>query len=94
MKPWGELSAIPHPLFAGELKSVVSCPYWNVPLSIQPAEFVPLVERNRSYLIENGYEVVAAQYDVVTIVSDELLARASRRTLFIRQISGPKNALV
>ncbi len=83
------------PTFSSELKSVIIRPYWNVPLSIQRAELVPEVERNRSYLVENGYEVVTARREVVAreIIADEILAKLRAGTLFIRQVPGPKNAL-
>lgn len=42
------------PVFASEMKQVIFRPYWNVPLSIQRAEFVPSIEKNRSYLTQRA----------------------------------------
>ncbi len=83
------------PVFSGELKLVIFHPYWNVPLSIQRAELVPQLERDRSYLAQHDYEVVTQQGAVVTngTISDELLPQLRSGKLLIRQIPGPKNAL-
>lgn len=46
------------PLFAAVMNSVVFRPYWNVPVSIQQAELLPKVRRDRSYLTKQGYQIV------------------------------------
>jgi murein L,D-transpeptidase YcbB/YkuD len=83
------------PLFKADLKYVVFGPYWNVPASIQENEIVPDVEKDRTYLQRNAYEVVNGQGKVVSTgeVSDETLAGLKSGDLRVRQVPGPKNAL-
>jgi murein L,D-transpeptidase YcbB/YkuD len=83
------------PVFAADMKYVVFRPYWNVPFSIQRAELVPKLDRDRSYLVKNQFEVVAAQDEVVShgVVDDKLLKRLRSGELRIRQIPGPENSL-
>jgi murein L,D-transpeptidase YcbB/YkuD len=83
------------PVFAEQMESVVFRPYWEVPLSIQRAEMVPKVSRDRSYLARNGYEVVSAANTVATrgAIDDSFLAQLRFGKLHIRQVPGPENAL-
>lgn len=83
------------PVFAAEMRYVIFRPYWNVPRSIQRAELVPKLDRDRSYLAKNGYEVVTPQDQVVTngIVDDDVMAQLRSGRLWIRQTPGPKNSL-
>lgn len=83
------------PVFAAELEYIVFRPYWEVPRSIQHAELVPKVERDPSYLLKNGFEVVTPQGVVVSpgAVDDKILAQLRAATLGIRQVPGPKNSL-
>jgi len=77
------------------MRYVVFRPFWNVPVSIQRAELVPEIERDRSYLLKNHYEVVTPQDVVVTngIVDDATLADLHSGRARIRQTPGPANAL-
>jgi L,D-transpeptidase YcbB len=83
------------PVFAADMRYVVFRPFWNVPVSIQRAELVPEIERDRSYLLKNRYEVVTPQDTVVTngIVDDATLADLRSGRVRIRQTPGPANAL-
>ena len=83
------------PVFAAEMRYVIFRPYWNVPLSIQHAELIPKLNRDRSYLAKNGFEVVTPQDQVVTsgIVDDGVMAQLRSGRLWIRQTPGPKNSL-
>jgi murein L,D-transpeptidase YcbB/YkuD len=83
------------PIFAADMKHVIFRPYWNVPPSIQRAEIVPKIARDRSYLEKNGFEVVTSKDVVVTagVVDDSTLAQLRTGKLLIRQIPGPKNSL-
>lgn len=84
------------PVFEGEMRFVIFRPYWSVPASIQRAELVPKVAKDRSYLAKNGYEVMGAGGQVVVgngPVSDDVLAKLRALRLSIRQTPGPKNAL-
>ncbi len=82
------------PVFAGNMQYVIFRPYWNVPPSIQRAELVPKLRRNRSYLATHNFEVVDGE-DVVTdgTVSDEVFHQLRAGSLSIRQKPGPKNSL-
>jgi murein L,D-transpeptidase YcbB/YkuD len=83
------------PVFAADMKHVIFRPYWNVPPSIQRAEIVPKIKRDRSYLEKNGFEVVTSKDVVVTagVVDDSTLAQLRAGKLLIRQTPGPKNSL-
>ena len=82
------------PVFAGNMQYVIFRPYWNVPPSIQRAEMVPKLRRDRNYLAANDFEVVDGN-QVVTdgTVSDEIFEQLRDGSLSIRQKPGPKNAL-
>jgi L,D-transpeptidase YcbB len=82
------------PVFTGNMQYVIFRPYWNVPTSIQEAELVPKISRDRNYLASHGFEVVDGE-DVVTdgVVSDAVLEQLREGRLSIRQKPGPKNAL-
>jgi len=89
----------PTPVFGADMIDVIFRPYWNVPLSIQRAELVPKIERDRSYLASNDYEIVTPE-ERVTLnastgapVDDATLAQIRSGRLRIRQIPGPNNAL-
>jgi murein L,D-transpeptidase YcbB/YkuD len=83
------------PVFASEMRYVIFRPYWNVPVSIQRSELVPKIEKNRSYLADNAFQVVTSQDTVVTdgVIDDSTLARLRSSELSIRQVPGPHNAL-
>jgi murein L,D-transpeptidase YcbB/YkuD len=83
------------PVFERDMKYVVFRPYWNVPPSIQRAEIVPHVRKDREYIARKGYEVVTPEGQVVTsgTISDEVLQQLSSGKLMVRQKPGPSNAL-
>jgi len=83
------------PVFAREMKFVIFRPYWEVPPSIQRAELVPRVARDRSYLARNGYEIVTAAGGVVKrdAPDDGTLRQLRAGKARIRQIPGPGNSL-
>jgi len=83
------------PVFASEMKQVIFRPYWNVPLSIQRAELVPSIEKNRSYLTQRGYEILDAREHVLSdgVVTDDILRQLRSGKLSIRQQPGSNNAL-
>jgi L,D-transpeptidase YcbB len=83
------------PVLAGYMRYLIFRPYWNVPLSIQRAELIPKIERDRNYLASNDFEVVDTDRTVVTdgTVSDDVLDGLRSGALNIRQKPGPKNAL-
>ncbi len=84
------------PLFMGKLQYVVFGPFWHVPESIQTREIVPDVNKDRTYLTRNNYQVTKADGEVVAVeeeVSDEVLAGLKSGDLSLQQIPGEKNAL-
>lgn len=83
------------PIFADYMRYVIFRPYWLVPMSIQFAELVPKIRRDRDYLAEHGFEVTTRDGTVVTdgTVSDDVLRELRSGSLTIRQKPGPRNAL-
>lgn len=80
------------PVFSADMKSVVFRPYWDVPYSITRAELAPKIEKDRTYLSANRYEVVDAAGNVVS-ENAASAARLRDGTLRVRQLPGPENAL-
>lgn len=83
------------PVFASEIRSIIFRPYWSVPLGIQRAEFVPLIEKNPTYLVENSYDIVDSDGKVVDEdpTKEEVRDKLQSGQLGIRQRPGPDNAL-
>jgi L,D-transpeptidase YcbB len=83
------------PVFANYMRYLIFRPYWEVPLSIQRAELIPKIERDRNYLASNDFEVVNSDGDFVTdgTVSADVLSGLRSGALNIRQKPGPKNSL-
>jgi murein L,D-transpeptidase YcbB/YkuD len=83
------------PVFSDEMTYVVLRPYWNVPPSIQQAEIVPAIRRDRHYIANKGFEVTTRDGRVVTdgVISDDVLAKLKAGSLSVRQKPGPNNAL-
>ena len=83
------------PVFEKEIKYVVFRPYWEVTPTIQRAEIVPHIEKDRSYIAKKDFEVVTADGEVVTdgTISDQVLAQLKSGRLHVRQKPGPTNSL-
>ena len=83
------------PVFEKEIKYVVFRPYWEVTPTIQRAEIVPHVEKDRNYIAAKNFEVVAGDGKVVTdgAISDQVLAGLKSGHLRVRQKPGPTNSL-
>jgi len=83
------------PVFEKEIKYVVFRPYWEVMPTIQRAEIVPHVEKDRNYISAKNFEVVTRDGKVVTdgAISDEVLAHLKSGDLRVRQKPGPNNSL-
>jgi L,D-transpeptidase YcbB len=83
------------PVFEEDMRYIVFRPYWNVPPSIERAEIVPAVERDRDYVAKKGFEVVTPGGQVVTsgAISDSVLQQLRAGKLAVRQKPGPNNAL-
>ena len=83
------------PIFEKEIKYVVFRPYWEVTPTIQRAEIVPHIEKDRNYIAAKNFEVVNQDGQVVTDgpISDEVLAQLKAGKLHVRQKPGPDNSL-
>ena len=83
------------PIFSDTMEYVIFRPYWSVPYSITKNEFLPKLARDPNYLTEKGFEVVNNRQEVVTpgTVNADVLAQLKAGTLFLRQKTGPENAL-
>ena len=83
------------PVFAAYMRYLIFQPYWDVPYSISRKELAPKIEKDRTYLAKNDYEVVTEQGKVVgdESVDDTTLAQIRSGALRVRQVPGPKNAL-
>ena len=83
------------PVFEKEMKYVVFRPYWEVTPTIQRAEIVPHVEKDRNYIAAKNFEVVTGDGTVVTDgpISDEVLTQLKSGHLRVRQKPGPTNSL-
>lgn len=64
-------------MFNDEMTNIVFSPYWNVPESIVENEILPAMNRNKSYLRNNGYEITGYENGLPVI----------------RQKPGPQNSL-
>ena len=83
------------PVFEKEIKYVVFRPYWEVTPTIQRAEIVPHVEKDRNYIAKKNFEVITPDGELVTdgVISDEVLAKLKSGRLHVRQKPGPTNSL-
>ena len=83
------------PVFEKEMKYVVFRPYWEVTPTIQRAEIVPHVEKDRNYIAAKNFEVVTGDGKVVTDgrISDEVLGGLKSGHLRVRQKPGLDNSL-
>jgi murein L,D-transpeptidase YcbB/YkuD len=83
------------PIFEKEIKYVVFRPYWEVTPTIQRAEIVPHVQKDRDYISKKDFEVVTPDGKVVTDgpISDDVLAQLKAGKLHVRQKPGSTNSL-
>jgi murein L,D-transpeptidase YcbB/YkuD len=83
------------PVFEKQIKYVVFRPYWEVTPTIQRAEIVPHIEKDRNYIAAKNFEVVTADGKVVTdgAISDQVLTQLKSGHLRVRQKPGPTNSL-
>lgn len=83
------------PIFSDTMEYVVFNPYWNVPESIARDEIVPKARADRSFLVENDYEIVSSwseNADVLNPMTADL-GRVESGSYRIRQKPGSQNAL-
>jgi L,D-transpeptidase YcbB len=83
------------PTLSATLDHVIFRPYWNVPLSIQRNELIPLISKALGYIAKHQYEVVTPGGKLVArrAVPKEILPMLQSGDLLLRQTPGPANAL-
>ena len=83
------------PVFAENMRYLIFRPYWNVPISIQRAEMVPKILKNRSYLEKENCEMVDRDGHPLGSgpVTDDQLKDLEAGRISIRQKPGPNNSL-
>lgn len=83
------------PVFAAGMTYLIFRPYWDVPADIARSEMAPKLEKDRTYLAKNKFEVVTAQGKIVGggAVDDATLAQIRSGKVRVRQAPGPDNAL-
>ena len=89
----GKAMAHATPLFDERMRSIEFSPYWNVPPSIARAETVPRLRRDPGHWARQGFEFVAGNGAVDTVLSPSKLDAVLAGRLRIRQRPGPANAL-
>jgi len=83
------------PILLSQLETVIFCPYWTVPASIQRNELLPEITRDPSWVSANNFELVTLQGEVAgdRTVSEHMLLELRTGKLVLRQKPGPKNTL-
>ena len=83
------------PILVSQLKIVIFCPYWTVPVSIQRNELLPQIREDPSWVSANHFELLT-KLGVVAgskTVSEHMLSELGAGELLLRQKPGPKNTL-
>jgi murein L,D-transpeptidase YcbB/YkuD len=82
-------------IFEGELRDVVFRPYWQVTPNVERHEIIPHIQKDRSFLPRNRFEIVAPDGTVITdrLVSDPVMDQLRVGTLHVRQKPGSKNSI-
>jgi murein L,D-transpeptidase YcbB/YkuD len=83
------------PILLSQLETVIFCPYWTVPASIQRNELLPEIMRDPSWVSANNFELVTLQGEVAgdRTVSEQMLSELRTGKLVLRQKPGSKNTL-
>ena len=81
------------PLFDEDMRFIEFSPYWNVPPSIARNETVPRLRRDPAYFEQQGFEFVAGDGRVQTVLTPQALDAVLAGQLRIRQRPGERNAL-
>ena len=81
------------PLIEAQMRYIEFSPYWNVPASIASKELVPLLRRRPERFAREGYEFVAGDGRVDTVLTPGKLDAVLAERLRIRQRPGPTNPL-
>ena len=83
------------PILLSQLETVIFCPYWTVPASIQRDELLPEIMRDPSWVSANNFELVTLQGGLARdrTISEHMLSELRTGKLRLRQKPGPKNTL-
>lgn len=84
----------PTPELSSKVERLVTYPYWHVPSKITRSEYLPQIQRDRSFLIRNNFELLDRKGNVVH--PDSLEWSLFSRDYFpyaLRQREGGENAL-
>ena len=83
------------PILLSQLETVIFCPYWTVPASIQRNELLPEIMRDPSWVSANNFELVTLQGEVAgdRTISEQMLSELRTGKLVLRQKPGSKNTL-
>jgi len=83
------------PILVSQLNTVIFCPYWTVPASIQRNELLPEIRKDATWVSANHFELLTKQGVVEgnRAVSEHMLSELDTGELLLRQKPGPKNTL-
>ncbi len=81
------------PLFDETMRAIEFSPYWNVPRSIAVKELLPRLRRDPGHFERQGFEFVAGDGRVETVLTSARLDALRDGRLRLRQRPGPANAL-
>ena len=81
------------PLFDEVMRAIEFSPYWNVPASIARKELLPRLRRDPGHFDRQGFEFVAGDGRVETVLTPARLDALRDGRLRLRQRPGPANAL-
>jgi murein L,D-transpeptidase YcbB/YkuD len=87
--------ALKSSIFEGQLRGVIFRPYWQVAPDIEQHEIIPHIQRDRTFLPRNRFEIVAQDGTVITdgLVSNPVIEQLKAGILHVRQKPGPKNSI-
>jgi len=87
--------ALKSSIFEGELRGVIFRPYWQVAPDIEQHEIIPHIQKDRTFLPRNRFEIVAQDGTVITdrLVSNPVIDQLKAGVLHVRQKPGPKNSI-
>jgi hypothetical protein len=84
----------PTPLLTSRIECIVVYPYWHVPRKIAVEEYLPLIQRDTSWLSRHHFEILGRKGNVLNADSiDWLSYSADYFPVVMRQREGPDNAL-
>jgi murein L,D-transpeptidase YcbB/YkuD len=84
----------PTPLLRSDIECIVVYPYWVVPRKIVVEEYLPLIQRDSSYLARHHFEILDRRGNIINPDSINWTSLNENNFPFtMRQSEGPDNAL-